>query len=244
MTRPGRGGTEPATGVVPWRHERTAPPPHRQRPGHDERGGGGQGALRRPRARPGPEGRAGRGRRRGRAPRRRRCRRPAARVAAGRDPRRRVAAAQGAPGGLRAEHRGRGREADQDRADRGRTRGRDVRVRRGRGPHARRRDDRDGRATSPAIGKLGFTLRVPVGVVGAISPFNFPLNLVSHKVAPAIAAGLPGRAEARVADAAHLARCSPRSCSTSAASRRAGSTSSPAAAAPSATRSSTTPTSR
>ncbi len=40
-------------------------------------------------------------------------------------------------------------------------------------------------------GKLGFTLRVPIGVVGAISPFNFPLNLVSHKVAPAIAAGCP-----------------------------------------------------
>ncbi len=41
------------------------------------------------------------------------------------------------------------------------------------------------------VGKFGFTLRVPVGVVGAISPFNFPLNLVSHKVAPAIAAGCP-----------------------------------------------------
>jgi acyl-CoA reductase-like NAD-dependent aldehyde dehydrogenase len=40
-------------------------------------------------------------------------------------------------------------------------------------------------------GKLGFTLRLPVGVVGAISPFNFPLNLVAHKVAPAIAAGCP-----------------------------------------------------
>lgn len=40
-------------------------------------------------------------------------------------------------------------------------------------------------------GKLGFVLRVPVGVVGAISPFNFPLNLVAHKVAPAIAAGCP-----------------------------------------------------
>ena len=38
-------------------------------------------------------------------------------------------------------------------------------------------------------GKIGFTLRVPVGVVGAISPFNFPLNLVVHKVGPAIAAG-------------------------------------------------------
>jgi len=40
-------------------------------------------------------------------------------------------------------------------------------------------------------GKLGYTMRVPIGVVGAISPFNFPLNLVAHKVAPAIAAGCP-----------------------------------------------------
>jgi acyl-CoA reductase-like NAD-dependent aldehyde dehydrogenase len=38
-------------------------------------------------------------------------------------------------------------------------------------------------------GKLAFTLRVPIGVVGAISPFNFPFNLVAHKVAPAFAAG-------------------------------------------------------
>ncbi len=37
--------------------------------------------------------------------------------------------------------------------------------------------------------KFGFTLRVPVGVVAAISPFNFPLNLVAHKVGPALAAG-------------------------------------------------------
>jgi len=43
---------------------------------------------------------------------------------------------------------------------------------------------------SPAgEGKLAFTLRVPIGIVGAISPFNFPLNLVAHKVAPALAAG-------------------------------------------------------
>jgi acyl-CoA reductase-like NAD-dependent aldehyde dehydrogenase len=43
---------------------------------------------------------------------------------------------------------------------------------------------------SPAgAGKLALTLRVPVGVVGAISPFNFPFNLVAHKVAPALAAG-------------------------------------------------------
>ena len=37
--------------------------------------------------------------------------------------------------------------------------------------------------------KFGFTLRVPCGVVAAIAPFNFPLNLVSHKVGPALAAG-------------------------------------------------------
>lgn len=38
-------------------------------------------------------------------------------------------------------------------------------------------------------GKFGFTIRVPCGVVAAISPFNFPLNLVAHKVGPALAAG-------------------------------------------------------
>ena len=38
-------------------------------------------------------------------------------------------------------------------------------------------------------GQMGFTLRVPCGVVAAISPFNFPLNLVAHKVGPALAAG-------------------------------------------------------
>src|SRR5438105_14224643 len=38
-------------------------------------------------------------------------------------------------------------------------------------------------------GKLAFTLRQPIGVVGAISPFNFPLNLVAQKLAPALAAG-------------------------------------------------------
>jgi acyl-CoA reductase-like NAD-dependent aldehyde dehydrogenase len=45
---------------------------------------------------------------------------------------------------------------------------------------------------SPAgEGKLGLTLRLPIGIVGAISPFNFPLNLVAHKIAPALAAGCP-----------------------------------------------------
>ncbi|MCO6459615.1 MAG: aldehyde dehydrogenase family protein [Pirellulaceae bacterium] len=42
---------------------------------------------------------------------------------------------------------------------------------------------------SAGAGKLGFTLRVPCGVVLAITPFNFPLNLVCHKVGPALAAG-------------------------------------------------------
>lgn len=37
--------------------------------------------------------------------------------------------------------------------------------------------------------RLGYFIRQPIGVVGAITPFNFPLNLVAHKVAPAIAAG-------------------------------------------------------
>ncbi|WP_175776142.1 aldehyde dehydrogenase family protein [Burkholderia anthina] len=38
-------------------------------------------------------------------------------------------------------------------------------------------------------GRLGFTIRVPLGVVCAITPFNAPLNTVAHKVAPALAAG-------------------------------------------------------
>ena len=44
-------------------------------------------------------------------------------------------------------------------------------------------------ASQAGAGKLAFTLRRPVGIVGAISPFNFPLNLVAHKIAPALAAG-------------------------------------------------------
>ena len=44
-------------------------------------------------------------------------------------------------------------------------------------------------ASQSGEGKLAFTQRLPIGVVGAISPFNFPLNLVAHKIAPALAAG-------------------------------------------------------
>ncbi len=43
---------------------------------------------------------------------------------------------------------------------------------------------------APGIkGKVGFYKRVPLGVIGCITPFNFPLNLTCHKVAPALAAG-------------------------------------------------------
>jgi acyl-CoA reductase-like NAD-dependent aldehyde dehydrogenase len=44
-------------------------------------------------------------------------------------------------------------------------------------------------ASQAGEGKFAFTLRQPLGIVGAISPFNFPLNLVAHKIAPALAAG-------------------------------------------------------
>lgn len=39
--------------------------------------------------------------------------------------------------------------------------------------------------------RIGLARRFPAGPVGAISPFNFPLNLIAHKIAPAIAAGCP-----------------------------------------------------
>lgn len=42
-----------------------------------------------------------------------------------------------------------------------------------------------------AEGRVAHILRVPLGPVAGISPFNFPLNLVAHKVAPALAAGCP-----------------------------------------------------
>jgi acyl-CoA reductase-like NAD-dependent aldehyde dehydrogenase len=46
-------------------------------------------------------------------------------------------------------------------------------------------------AAQSGVGRIGFYLRVPVGIVAAITPFNFPLNLVAHKIAPAVAAGCP-----------------------------------------------------
>ena len=46
-------------------------------------------------------------------------------------------------------------------------------------------------ASARAHGYRGMVKRVPVGPVSLIAPFNFPLNLAAHKVAPAIAAGCP-----------------------------------------------------
>jgi acyl-CoA reductase-like NAD-dependent aldehyde dehydrogenase len=44
-------------------------------------------------------------------------------------------------------------------------------------------------ATPGGLNRIGYTVREPIGVIGAITPFNFPMNLVAHKVGPAIAAG-------------------------------------------------------
>ena len=44
-------------------------------------------------------------------------------------------------------------------------------------------------ASPSGEGRIGFYIRTPIGVVAAITPFNFPLNLVAHKVGPALAAG-------------------------------------------------------
>jgi len=44
-------------------------------------------------------------------------------------------------------------------------------------------------AAPGGVNRIGYTVRAPIGVIGAISPFNFPMNLVAHKVGPAIAAG-------------------------------------------------------
>ena len=61
--------------------------------------------------------------------------------------------------------------------------------RRRRGAQARRRGRADGRLAGRRGQARLHPARSPIGVVGAISPFNFPLNLVAHKIAPALAAG-------------------------------------------------------
>ncbi|HWL12344.1 MAG TPA: aldehyde dehydrogenase family protein, partial [Ureibacillus sp.] len=44
-------------------------------------------------------------------------------------------------------------------------------------------------AAKNGVNRFGYTIEQPLGVIGAITPFNFPQNLVAHKVGPAIAAG-------------------------------------------------------
>ncbi|PIC57706.1 aldehyde dehydrogenase [Sporosarcina sp. P12(2017)] len=44
-------------------------------------------------------------------------------------------------------------------------------------------------AARGGVNRLAYTVREPIGVIGAITPFNFPMNLVAHKVGPAIASG-------------------------------------------------------
>ena len=71
-------------------------------------------------------------------------------------------------------------------------------------------------ANVAGVGKLGFTLRVPDRCRRRDQPVQLPAQPRVPQARAAIAAGLPGRAQAGIADAAHVARCSPRSCSTSA----------------------------
>ena len=59
--------------------------------------------------------------------------------------------------------------------------------------------------TIPVAGGQAFTVREPVGVVGLITPWNFPLTIASWKLAPGARGGQHGRAEARRADAADRA---------------------------------------
>ncbi|MGW6568794.1 aldehyde dehydrogenase family protein [Streptomyces sp. NPDC054975] len=59
-------------------------------------------------------------------------------------------------------------------------------ARRFNGGEAQRLDTEAG-----GVGRLAITRRIPKGVVLGIAPFNFPLNLSAHKVAPAIAVGAP-----------------------------------------------------
>jgi acyl-CoA reductase-like NAD-dependent aldehyde dehydrogenase len=44
-------------------------------------------------------------------------------------------------------------------------------------------------ATPGAENRVGFTMRIPIGVIAAITPFNSPFNLACHKIGPSIAAG-------------------------------------------------------
>ena len=98
-----------------------------------------------------------------------------------------------------------------------------VRLLRRPGRHASR--SRSGPRRRPAA-SFGLLVREPVGVVGAIIPWNAPLGLIANKVAPGAARGLHGRAEGVARGARRGATSWPRSPSRSGC-RRACSTSSP-----------------
>ncbi len=109
----------------------------------------------------------------------------------------------GAARGARPAHRARGRQADPRRAGRGRSRDADLPPRRrGGGADDRRahpaRPDARRRRTGSGSPGASRSARSP-----AISPFNFPLNLAAHKLAPAIATRQPDRPQAAVQGPAH-----------------------------------------
>ena len=95
------------------------------------------------------------------------------------------------PRGARPAHRRRGRQADPRRAGRGRPRGADLPARRRGGGADDRRDRSRSTCCRRRKDRVGITRRFPIGPIAGISPFNFPLNLAAHKVAPAIASGNP-----------------------------------------------------
>ena len=124
------------------------------------------------------------------------------------------AAPRGPRGGVRAHHRRGSRKADQDPRVEAR---RAVSTFTFAAVEARRLSGEmiPMDAADVGEGKLAFTLRVPIGVVGAISPFNFPLNLVAHKLAPPSRPAAPWCSSPRARPLCRRSR-SPSSCSTSA----------------------------
>ena len=111
-------------------------------------------------------------------------------LGARRGPHARVAAYHRAPRRDRRAHHRRERQAVAVGTRRGESRGERVPLRRRGGPpvggrHARLDTD------AASAGRAAIVRRFPYGPVLGIAPFNFPLNLVAHKVAPAIAVGAP-----------------------------------------------------
>ena len=95
--------------------------------------------------------------------------------------------------------------------------------------------------TIPVAGGQAFTVREPLGVVGLIVPWNFPLTIAAWKLGPALAAGQHGGAEAGRADAADRAALR-RAGRRGRAARRAWSTSSSGPGGPAGSGWSSTPT--